>query len=543
MFLTQKPRLPRNPDEFPATQLFLLALVRVSEPIALTSIFPYAWKLVLYYNVGRPSDAAFYAGILIAAFSLAEAVTGLFWGSLSDRIGRKPVLLIGTVGTFISLIILGVAESFWIALLGRILGGLLNGNIGVIQTMVGELAQNPKHETRAFAVMPFVWSIGTIIGPALGGYFADPSSSWPLMFPSDGLFAKLPYLLPNLICAVLLLFSMFAAYFFLHETHPDMQPWSTRDDLKYTTAHTPLIPTAGSMSSAPADISQESYGTFDHVQITNKPRSTEERKSLSRASSTSSSTREKTFTWPVIVLVTALGIYTYHSMTYDHLLPIFLQDVRFTPDVHPFTTISTVAGGLGLSTQNVGLIMSINGIIAMPVQGIIFPLMASWLGVWRLFVIVTIGHPLAYILVPYLVLLPPTWVYTGIYTCLFVRNVFSILAYPLLLILIKEASPSPSMLGKINGLAASTGGACRTIASPVAGALYGAGSKMHWAALPWWASAVVALLGAAQVPWIERTKNRTAHVRTAAAFCEEDEEEVGAVRKGARATLVEVADA
>jgi MFS family permease len=111
---------------------FIVALIRVAEPIALTSILPYAWKLCLYYGFDE-NDAAFYAGILIAAFSLSEALTGMFWGSLSDRIGRKPVLLMGNTGTMIALIILGLAPNFWVGLAGRVIGGLLNGNIAVIQ--------------------------------------------------------------------------------------------------------------------------------------------------------------------------------------------------------------------------------------------------------------------------------------------------------------------------------------------------------------------------------------------------------------------------
>jgi len=90
----------------------------------------------------------------------------------------------------------------------------------------------------------------------------------------------------------------------------------------------------------------------------------------------------------------------------------------------------------------------------------------------------------------------------------------------LLLIMIKEAAPSPSHLGKINGMAASTGGACRTIASPVAGMLYGMGSQIRFTPLAWWCSALVAIIGAAQVPWIERQKDKKAVVRTAAAWAE-----------------------
>lgn len=72
----------------------------------------------------------------------------MYWGGLSDRIGRKPVLLMGCVGTISSLLVVGLAPNFWVALAGRVLGGLLNGNIGVIQTMVGELVQNPQHERK-----------------------------------------------------------------------------------------------------------------------------------------------------------------------------------------------------------------------------------------------------------------------------------------------------------------------------------------------------------------------------------------------------------
>lgn len=155
------------------------ALVRVAEPVALTSIYPYAIRLVARYGT-EESKAPFIAGILISAFSLAEACSGMYWGGLSDRIGRKPVLLMGCMGTISSLLVVGFASNFWIALSGRILGGLLNGNIGVIQTMVGELVKRPEHErecnmpdsrlmankgiAKAYAVMPFVWSIGTIIG-------------------------------------------------------------------------------------------------------------------------------------------------------------------------------------------------------------------------------------------------------------------------------------------------------------------------------------------------------------------------------------------
>jgi len=161
--------------------------------------------------------------------------------------------------------------------------------------------------------------------------------------------------------------------------------------------------------------------------------------------------------------------------------------------------------------------MSVNGIIALFIQAVVFPFMAEKLGIWKVFVLVTILHPLAYFIVPYLAWLPESLLFTGIYTCLTIRNVFSILAYPVILILLKQASPSPLFLGKINGLAASAGAACRTIAPPVAGLLYGWGIDIGFTGIAWWGAGAVAMIGAAQLWFVPREKNNSTIVRSAAA--------------------------
>lgn len=365
--------------------------------------------------------------------------------------------------------------------------------------------------------MPFVWSIGTIIGPAIGGTFAQPAKNLPSLFSPNGIFANFPYLLPNLICAGLLIVSIFFGYFFLLETHPDMQPWSTPEELDNTTAETPLLATAGATAnSAGVDLRADSYGTFNEVKID------EEKEWMVNVdgSSRPASIRKESphyINRRVVQIVIALGIFTYHSMTYDHLLPIFLQDDRSaghisTPASFPFH----IPGGLGLTTTSVGIIMSFNGLIALFIQAVIFPLFATWLGVWKVFVLVTLLHPIEYIIVPYIALLPDNLVYPGIWACLTVRNFTSILAYPVILIMLKEASPSPSVLGKINGLAASAGAACRTVAPPAAGFLYGIGSQIRFTGLAWWGSAVVAIVGAVQMFWVERGRNKFVTVRSVA---------------------------
>jgi hypothetical protein len=362
-------------------------------------------------------------------------------------------------------------------------------------------------------VLPFVWSIGTILGPMIGGLLSEPAENFPSAFSPDGLFAQYPFLLPNLVCAGFLAFSVTFAYFFLVETHPDMQPWSVQEDEGRSTAVTSLFPASGAVDNAAADLSTESYGTFDSVIITEN----DHRQRVSANSSRSTSPRKQiVFTRNIIMLTLALSIFCYHSMTFDTLMPIFLQDARQEP-------ASNLSGGLGLSTQDVGIIMSVNGVIALFMQGIVFPYMASWLGVWRLTMLVTVGHPLAYFVMPFLIEVPENWMHSGIYAALSLRNFFAILIYPLLLILIKEATPS-SHLGKVNGLAASAGGVARTMASPLSGFLYSVGSRIHFTPVAWWTSAFVALIGAIQIFFVERQKNKTAHVRTVAAWTESEEE-------------------
>ena len=70
---------------------------------------------------------AVYVGMVTSAFAFAEFTSGVAWGRISDRVGRKPVLITGLAGTALSMLVFGLAPSLPVALLGRALGGLLNG--------------------------------------------------------------------------------------------------------------------------------------------------------------------------------------------------------------------------------------------------------------------------------------------------------------------------------------------------------------------------------------------------------------------------------
>ena len=104
------------------------ALCRICEPIAFMSIFPYVYYMVRSFDVTtNTKQLALYVGLVTSSFAFAEFSSGVVWGRISDRIGRKPVLLCGLAGTALSMLVFGFAPNLPVALLGRALGGLLNG--------------------------------------------------------------------------------------------------------------------------------------------------------------------------------------------------------------------------------------------------------------------------------------------------------------------------------------------------------------------------------------------------------------------------------
>ena len=232
----------------------------------------------------------------------------------------------------------------------------------------------------------------------------------------------------------------------------------------YLSEETPLNETSDAMKRPAVDLRAETYGTFGESRQSQITRAVITKESQKRPS-------HNIFSRRIMAIILALSIFTYHSMTYDHLLPIFFEDHRGSFGSMAVSSTPTLGffhspGGLGMSVQAVGMICAVNGVIALFIQAVIFPIAAERVGVYRLFIIVTVLHPIAYMLMPVLLAIPDGLLYPAIYLCLAVRNICSILVYPLLLIMLKEATPSLSVLGRVNGLAASAGAACRMIAPP-----------------------------------------------------------------------------
>jgi hypothetical protein len=153
-------------------------------------------------------------------------------------------------------------------------------------------------------------------------------------------------------------------------------------------------------------------------------------------------------------------------------------------------------GGFGLSTKQIGFILSIQGIYSMIATIVFFPYVVRRLGPLGLFRLLALSYPILYITTPYLALLPDTARTWGIYAIIIWKCTFATFAYPANAILLTNSAPSLLLLGTINGVAASTASLCRAFGPTVSGYLYSLGLRLGYSGLAWWCTALFTVLGA-----------------------------------------------
>ncbi|KAI1175353.1 MFS general substrate transporter [Nemania sp. FL0916] len=505
---------------FPRRQMLVLAICRICEPIAFMGIFPYVYFMIEDFHVTEdPNRISFYAGMVTSAFTFAEFSTGLLWGRLSDKIGRKPVLLTGLVGTALSVLVFGFAPNLTIALLARAIGGLLNGNMGVLQTTISELVTAKQHQPRAYTIMPVVWCLGSIIGPMIGGALARPCISYPSLFSPGTIWDRYPYLLPNLFSAFIVLIGFINGFLFLEETHShkkmerdrglelghwilskfkgfrrcaesrdEKSKFSDRDDeMQPLIDHDEPLPSYRTNENTPA--------SSPHLRSASVPSIPQDSLDLNQSREHMGVGFSRTFTKTVVLNIISFGILAFHTMTFDQLLPVFLATAPPKNSVEMSLPLKFV-GGFNLDSKTVGIILSIQGAYQLLINMFLVPKVLARFGALRSFRFIVIVYFLLYLATPYLVLLPPAYRMVGLAIVLAWKCTFSTIIYPANAILIANSAPSPLALGTINGFAASTGSLCRAFGPTISGILYTVGLQSGYSGLAWWTSALVAIGGA-----------------------------------------------
>ena len=116
-------------DDLPLKTMLILCIVILSEPLSMTILFPFVVFMIRDFNI-EEANIGYFVGFVASSFSLAQLLTSAGWGALSDRIGRRPVLLMGLFGNAITMISFGLSKSLVWCLISRFCCGMLNGNIG-----------------------------------------------------------------------------------------------------------------------------------------------------------------------------------------------------------------------------------------------------------------------------------------------------------------------------------------------------------------------------------------------------------------------------
>jgi len=157
---------------------------------------------VLPFYVESFGVGSFAVTMLFSVFALFSFVSGPFLGALSDRIGRRPVLILSIASTALGWFVFAGANAVWVLFLGRIIDGAAAGNFPIAQSYLLDIAKDEKERTSSLGVIGAVFGIGFIIGPFLGAMLSTISPAFPFWF-----------------VGVLALLNMIGAFFFLPETH------------------------------------------------------------------------------------------------------------------------------------------------------------------------------------------------------------------------------------------------------------------------------------------------------------------------------------
>jgi DHA1 family multidrug resistance protein-like MFS transporter len=125
-------------------------------------------------------------GLLMAAYSLMQLVCAPFWGGLSDRIGRKPVLLFGVFGNALAMLFMGLSTTFWMLFTARVLAGILSS--ATLPTAMAYISDNTSEENRGGGMggIAAAMGVGMVLGPGLGGWLGGVNLSAPF-FVATGL--------------------------------------------------------------------------------------------------------------------------------------------------------------------------------------------------------------------------------------------------------------------------------------------------------------------------------------------------------------------
>ncbi|PKS09622.1 hypothetical protein jhhlp_004241 [Lomentospora prolificans] len=470
----------------PVKELSLLAILSFAEQTALNSISPYLPSMILSFPEIQPQHVGLYVGLVASVFALAQLSTNFLWGYLSDKIGRKPVLILGTSLLAGCFVVFGFCKAYWQVILVQIAMGMLNGNAAVVPTALGDLTDKSNQST-AFTWLPVIYSLGSITGPAIGGLLVGTMGD------------EFPFLASNLVSALILAIGALIVAIWMEEPHEDKPEVHVVRSIR---KHFQETRRRSNASSSWTWFIQPKKGRSDHQPIMDgadghhgsdtTSHHSHDDEDHDRNVSWKDSLRE-IFNRSTISLLLSYLVYQFSNISFNSLYPIFATAPSPT--------------GRDLDPGTIGVSLSVAGIFTIVFQLLAFQYMKTRLGNLGLYRVALLGLTISMALMPWTGHLdsdPPfaigtgkEWLYAELGGILIIKNISAVGGLSCVMLLITNSAVSDSSLGTLNGIAQTISAAGRSIGPFLAGSVFSLGThiKPRGEALSWGLFGGIALLG------------------------------------------------
>ncbi|EXJ72340.1 uncharacterized protein A1O5_04844 [Cladophialophora psammophila CBS 110553] len=456
----------------PKKQMAILAVIALCEQTALNSISPYLPAMASTFPEVNQGQVGMYVGLIASAFALAQLTTNFFWGWLSDHIGRKPVILMGTLFTAACFVAFGFVKTLPQAIVVQALMGLLNGNQGVVSTCLGEITDR-SNQSRAFTYLPVIYGLGGITGPVIGGVLVFPRNPFDRSRPNP-----YPYLLPNLISAAILSVDFILASVFLEESLEEaqyLQPLGSRVRnlfvwiWQFTSSSRPhYLRRKGKSHQSP---------THENglVEVSDDEDTDGGADPSSFFTATDELKKKDVLNRDTILLLLTYLIFQLSNISFNSLYPIFAQAAPPT--------------GRNLDPEEIGLSLGFAGVVTILFQIGIFGKLRDMMGNRWAYRAGLAGFVIAYILMPWVGYKESddenggthgaAWLWLEICVVLLIKTVAAVGGLTSALLLITNSAPNHSVLGTLNGLAQTLSAAGRAVGPFVSGGLFSLATRVR----------------------------------------------------------------
>ena len=156
----------------PLVPIFLIVCVDV---LGLTIILP-----LLPFYAEHFGASPTVVGLLVSTYAFFQLISGPILGRLSDRMGRRPLLLVSQVGTFFGFLLLAASNQLWMVFLSRMIDGATAGNLSLAQAYIADVTR-PEERTKSFALIGIAFGMGFLIGPGISGYLSQFGYQYPIL--------------------------------------------------------------------------------------------------------------------------------------------------------------------------------------------------------------------------------------------------------------------------------------------------------------------------------------------------------------------------